>query len=55
MFINTPADPLRSFACVEQRRELITKNLETLWGIGLESQARPDDESNEIQEITEKE
>jgi len=30
--INAPADPLRSFACVEQRRELITKNLETLLG-----------------------
>jgi 4-O-beta-D-mannosyl-D-glucose phosphorylase len=24
---NTPADPLRSFACVEQRRELIKRNL----------------------------
>jgi 4-O-beta-D-mannosyl-D-glucose phosphorylase len=28
--INTPADPRRSFACVEQRRELISRNLETL-------------------------
>ena len=27
---NTPADPLRSFACVEQRRELIKRNLELL-------------------------
>jgi 4-O-beta-D-mannosyl-D-glucose phosphorylase len=27
---NTPADPLRSFACVEQRNELIRKNLELL-------------------------
>jgi 4-O-beta-D-mannosyl-D-glucose phosphorylase len=25
--INTPADPLRSFACVQQRNELIKKNL----------------------------
>ena len=28
--MNTPADPLRSFACVEQRNELIRKNLELL-------------------------
>jgi 4-O-beta-D-mannosyl-D-glucose phosphorylase len=28
--MNTPADPLRSFACVEQRRELITTNLEAM-------------------------
>jgi 4-O-beta-D-mannosyl-D-glucose phosphorylase len=28
--MNTPADPLRSFACVKQRRELISRNLETL-------------------------
>jgi 4-O-beta-D-mannosyl-D-glucose phosphorylase len=28
--MNTPADPLRSYACVEQRNELITKNLELL-------------------------
>jgi 4-O-beta-D-mannosyl-D-glucose phosphorylase len=28
--VNTPADPLRSFACVEQRRELIERNLELL-------------------------
>jgi 4-O-beta-D-mannosyl-D-glucose phosphorylase len=28
--VNTPADPLRSYACVEQRNELITKNLELL-------------------------
>ena len=28
--VNTPADPLRSFACVEQRRELIARNLELL-------------------------
>jgi 4-O-beta-D-mannosyl-D-glucose phosphorylase len=27
---NTPADPLRSLACVEQRRELIGRNLELL-------------------------
>lgn len=27
---NTPPDPLRSFACVEQRRELIKRNLEVL-------------------------
>jgi 4-O-beta-D-mannosyl-D-glucose phosphorylase len=27
---NTPADPLRSFACVEQRRELIKRNLKLL-------------------------
>jgi 4-O-beta-D-mannosyl-D-glucose phosphorylase len=27
---NTPADPLRSFACVEQRRELIERNLKVL-------------------------
>jgi 4-O-beta-D-mannosyl-D-glucose phosphorylase len=26
--INTPADPLRSLACVEGRRELIARNLE---------------------------
>jgi len=30
--VNTPADPLRSYACVEQRNELITKNLELLNG-----------------------
>jgi 4-O-beta-D-mannosyl-D-glucose phosphorylase len=28
--MNTPADPLRSFACVEQRHELIKRNLEIL-------------------------
>jgi 4-O-beta-D-mannosyl-D-glucose phosphorylase len=28
--INTPTDPLRSFACVEQRYELIKRNLEIL-------------------------
>ncbi|MCM3870700.1 MAG: glycosidase [Pyrinomonadaceae bacterium] len=28
--INTPPDPLRSFACVEQRSELIKRNLETM-------------------------
>jgi 4-O-beta-D-mannosyl-D-glucose phosphorylase len=28
--MNTPADPLRSYPCVEQRNELITKNLELL-------------------------
>jgi 4-O-beta-D-mannosyl-D-glucose phosphorylase len=28
--MNTPADPLRSAACVEQRRELIRRNLEIL-------------------------
>jgi 4-O-beta-D-mannosyl-D-glucose phosphorylase len=30
--VNTPVDPLRSYACVEQRNELITKNLELLNG-----------------------
>lgn len=35
--MNTPADPLRSFACVEQRRELIKRNLETLREISLNS------------------
>lgn len=28
--MNTPADPLRSFACVEQRQDLIRQNLEIL-------------------------
>jgi 4-O-beta-D-mannosyl-D-glucose phosphorylase len=28
--MNTPEDPLRSFACIEQRNALIRKNLETL-------------------------
>jgi hypothetical protein len=28
--LNTPADPLRSFACVEQRNALIRKNLALL-------------------------
>jgi 4-O-beta-D-mannosyl-D-glucose phosphorylase len=28
--MNTPPDPLRSLACVEQRRELISRNLEAL-------------------------
>jgi 4-O-beta-D-mannosyl-D-glucose phosphorylase len=28
--MNTPADPLRSHACVEQRYELIRKNLAVL-------------------------
>lgn len=28
--VNTPPDPLRSFACIEQRYELIRKNLELL-------------------------
>ena len=28
--MNTPADPLRSFACLEQRRELIERNLDIL-------------------------
>jgi 4-O-beta-D-mannosyl-D-glucose phosphorylase len=28
--INTPPDPLRSFACVEQRRQLIKRNLELM-------------------------
>jgi 4-O-beta-D-mannosyl-D-glucose phosphorylase len=27
---NTPEDPLRSYACVEQRRSLIERNLELL-------------------------
>ena len=30
--VNTPPDPLRSYACVEQRNDLITKNLELLNG-----------------------
>ncbi len=30
--MNTPPDPLRSYACVEQRHELIRKNLEVLKG-----------------------
>ena len=30
--INTPPDPLRSYACVEQRNQLIEKNLELLRG-----------------------
>jgi 4-O-beta-D-mannosyl-D-glucose phosphorylase len=34
--MNTPADPLRSFACVEQRRELIGRNLETLRQMSME-------------------
>ena len=28
--VNTPPDPLRSFGCVEQRYELIARNLELL-------------------------
>jgi len=28
--MNTPADPLRSYACVEQRYELINRNLDYL-------------------------
>jgi 4-O-beta-D-mannosyl-D-glucose phosphorylase len=32
--MNTPEDPLRSFACVEQRNALIRKNLETLKAFG---------------------
>ena len=32
--VNTPADPLRSHACVEQRYALIKKNLEVLKGFG---------------------
>jgi len=34
--MNTPADPLRSRACVEQRYELIAGNLETLRGLNKE-------------------
>ena len=34
--MNTPADPLRSLACVEQRRELISRNLETLRQMNME-------------------
>lgn len=30
--VNTPADPLRSFACVEQRRALISRNLAIVKG-----------------------
>jgi len=40
---NTPADPLRSFACVAQRNELIRKNLELLstqCGTGKRSKAK---------------
>jgi 4-O-beta-D-mannosyl-D-glucose phosphorylase len=33
--INTPPDPLRSFACVEQRRELIERNLRILGEIDI--------------------
>lgn len=32
--IHTPEDPLRSYACVEQRNELIRKNLAVLRGFG---------------------
>jgi len=32
--INTPEDPLRSYACVQQRIELISKNLKMLRNIG---------------------
>jgi 4-O-beta-D-mannosyl-D-glucose phosphorylase len=35
--MNTPADPLRSYACVEQRRQLIERNLELLRKIKLNS------------------
>jgi 4-O-beta-D-mannosyl-D-glucose phosphorylase len=28
--MNTPEDPLRSYACVEQRNKLIKKNLELM-------------------------
>src|SRR6266540_3072261 len=34
--INTPTDPLRSFACVEQRCQLIKNNLETLARLSLD-------------------
>ena len=30
--VNTPKDPLRSYACVQQRVEMIRKNLEILKG-----------------------
>lgn len=33
--VNTPEDPLRSAACVEQRRALITRNLEVIRHIGV--------------------
>jgi 4-O-beta-D-mannosyl-D-glucose phosphorylase len=33
--LNTPADPLRSRACVEQRIDLITRNRAALEGLGL--------------------
>ena len=33
--VNTPADPLRSYACVEQRCALVGKNLEVMRSLGL--------------------
>jgi len=33
--VNTPADPLRSHACVEQRHALIGKNLGVMKSLGL--------------------
>jgi 4-O-beta-D-mannosyl-D-glucose phosphorylase len=38
--LNTPADPLRSFACVEQRYALIAKNRGVLNGLNLRSGKR---------------
>ncbi len=33
--MNTPKDGLRTFACIQQRNQLITKNLQILEGLGL--------------------
>lgn len=38
--MNTPEDPLRSFACVEQRNALVKKNLESLKKLGVRGPAR---------------
>ena len=38
--MNTPEDPLRSFACIEQRNALIRKNLETLKKFGVRGPGR---------------
>jgi 4-O-beta-D-mannosyl-D-glucose phosphorylase len=38
---NTPADPLRSYACVEQRYALIEKNLAVLRGLKASGKKRP--------------
>lgn len=39
--ISTPSDPLRSFACVQQRRDLIRRNLELLKGMSLTPNPEP--------------